>query len=474
LELHGRGPDLARLERLARAYGIFDRVAFVSADAKPDGNGQVVYSSRRNLAAACIRHSDALLLDVHGHEVGVPAAAHTMAEFVERLLWPGAPAASLRPNDEILTSQRIVFVTNVPAPYRVELFAGVAARLESAGASFDFVYQSEAPMDRPWLKLDQEISFRHHFLKSIEVPLGQRRPHLPRDLETTIARLRPTLVVSAGFSPLVSGRVARLAARLAVPFGIYSGETAAMPTANQRWRRVLRRRVARRASFAIAYGFESGEYLASLTPTLPLVYARNSSSIKPRSGRPPRPEPVRILSTADLNSARKGVDVLIDALKLIPRLSCELIVVGGGRQLSQLMERASGDGRIRFLGPLAREDTLQQYSRSDVYAFPTRSDVYGLVMVEAMGSGLATVASTAAGALGDLAVNGVNCLVVTTHDPKDWADALTSIVKDHDFRQSLAERGRQTIARRWTMEHSVDAMIAGFRLGALADPVTKS
>jgi glycosyltransferase involved in cell wall biosynthesis len=467
LDLHGRGPDLARLELLARAYGILDRVRVLPADTSPGGGGQIVYSSRRNLAAAPIRSPEGVLLDTSGHE-HLHSAARTMAEFVERLFRAGAPAAaSLRPHDEILANQRIVFVTNVPAPYRVELFERVAERLESAGASFDVVYQSQAPKDRPWLKLDRDFPFRHHYLNSIEVPLGERRPHFPRDLESTIARLRPTLLVSAGFSPLVSGRVARLAARSGIPFGIYSGETRGMPTATQGWRRILRRWIARRASFAVAYGFEGGEYLASLAPTLPFAYARNSSSVRKRSARPPRPDPVRILSTADLNSDRKGIDVLVDAMKLIPGVACELIVVGGGRLLSQLTERAADDPRIRFLGPLPREETLWEYSRSDVYAFPTRNDIYGLVMVEAMGSGLATVVSSAPGALGDLAVNGTNCLVVATHDPADWAEALTAVVQDHDLRQSLSEHGRQTIIRRWTIEHSVDAMIAGFRLGIL-------
>jgi glycosyltransferase involved in cell wall biosynthesis len=84
-----------------------------------------------------------------------------------------------------------------------------------------------------------------------------------------------------------------------------------------------------------------------------------------------------------------------------------------------------------------------------------------------MGSGLATVVSAEPGALGDLAVDGTNCLVVPTHDPSEWANALSLVVREHDFRRSLAEHGRQTILSRWTLEHSVDAMVAGFRLGVL-------
>ena len=465
LELYGEGPDLPRLEVLARAYAMPDRVRFSIGGAA--GRGQFVHPSRVNLAGAPVRRPDALVLDVSREAERRPDVVHTMAEFVERLSWPDAPPASVRPDDELFAGERIVVVTNVPAPYRVELFTQVAKRLQAAGACFEVVYQSRAPKRRPWLEPAGEIPFRHHFLRGYELPLGERRAVVPFDLESTLSRLRPTLLVCAGFSPAVAGRAAVFARGRRIPFGIYSGETLAMPTAQQWWRRSARRWIVGQASFAIAYGFESGEYLASLDASLPLVYARNTSLVQRRLDRPQRPDPVRVLSTADLSSDRKGVDILIDALQLVPYLSCELTIVGGGQGLPSLMGQAQRDPRIHFLGPLPYADALSQYGQADIYAFPTRRELYGLVMVEAMGSGLATVASAAPGALGDLAVSRFNCLVVNSHRPSDWAEALERLVRDHDFRRSLGERGRATIARRWTMEHSADAMVAGFRLGLL-------
>ena len=455
----------ARLTLLVRAYAISNRFQLSSAGSV--GEAQVVHPSLRNLAHAPIRDHAAVLLDVSRAAVGHPRAVHTLAELVERLDPPDAPPASVRVSDELFADERIVVVTNVPAPYRVELFAQIAPRLEAAGARFDVVYQARAPARRPWLEPTGEPAFGHEFLRGYELPLGERRPVVPLNLESTLARLEPTLLVCAGFSPAVAGRAAVYARRNHIPFGIWSGETRAMPTADQWWRRQARRGIVRQASFAIAYGFESGEYLASLDPSLPFVYARNTSRVDRERERPERPDPVRILSTADLSSDRKGVDVLIDALRLAPDLPCELTIVGGGRLFGSLVERARGDARIRFLGPLAYDGAISQYGQADIYAFPTRRDVYGLVMVEAMGSGLATVVSTAPGALGDLAVSGSNCLVIDGHRPRDWAEALERLVRDHDLRRSLAARGRATITRRWTMEHSADATIAGLRLGLL-------
>ena len=465
LELCGEGPYLSRLELLARAYAISERVRS-TIQGKPNG-GTFIHPSLASGAEFALHGRGSLTVDVSDEAPSEAAVADTLAELVERLGRPDAPPASVRASDELFAGERIVVVTNVPAPYRVELFARVAPRLEAAGARFDVIYQAHAPTSRPWLESAGEPAFRHQFLRGYELPLRERRPVVPLDLEWTLARLEPTLLVCAGFSPAVAGRGAIYARRKRIPFGIWSGETRAMPTADQWWRQRARRWIVRQASFAIAYGFESGEYLASLDPSLPLVYARNTSHVDRGRERPERPDPVRILSTADLSSDRKGVDVLIDALRLAPELPCELTIVGGGRLFGSLVERARGDARIRFLGPVAYDEAISQYGQADIYAFPTRRDVYGLVMVEAMGSGLATVVSTAPGALGDLAVSGSNCLVIDGHRPQDWADALERLIREHDLRRSLAARGRATITRRWTMEHSADAMIAGLRLGLL-------
>ena len=135
--------------------------------------------------------------------------------------------------------------------------------------------------------------------------------------------------------------------------------------------------------------------------------------------------------------------------------------------MRSLAERAKGDSRIRFLGALPPTAVASSYAKADVVLFPTRFDVFGLVLVEGMGSGAATVVSGAAGAVDDLAVDEHNCHVVRGHEPKAWADALTRVVEDSELRRSLGENARRTIERRWAIEHAADAMLAGLRLAVL-------
>jgi glycosyltransferase involved in cell wall biosynthesis len=469
LDIHGDGPDRGRLDTLAAAYGLGDRLRFRRAGSGYDGD-RIVYPSRANAATAPLRPSQsaqtAVVLDPGGRRVPGARTVTTMAELLGHLSPPGAEAASCELDGDLLRDQAVGIVTNLPTPYRLPLFSGVGARLAQAGARFRVFFLAPSDASRPWIH-SEAAQFDHDVLRSLELPVRRRHPLLPTNLAEALDRFQPSLLVAAGFSPAVSWRIARYAAPRKIPLGLWSGDIPISRTARSRVRRPLRRRLAHRASFGISYGYLSGEYLHFLRAELPFVYGRNTSMPGPPRGRPRRPATVEIVAVAHPASTAKGIDVLIEALRLVRDLPCRLSVIGGGRGVPSLAGRARADRRIRFLGPLSPADVRAAYEQSDVLAFPTRADVFGLVLVEAMGAGLASVVSTSAGAVFDLAVDRSNALVVHSHDPREWAEALARLVQDHELREALGAEARGTIERRWTMEHSIDAVIAGLRLGAL-------
>ncbi|MCX7363151.1 MAG: glycosyltransferase family 1 protein [Alphaproteobacteria bacterium] len=60
-------------------------------------------------------------------------------------------------------------------------------------------------------------------------------------------------------------------------------------------------------------------------------------------------------------------------------------VVGGGPQLKELRRRHKG---VRFFGSVSTEDLSRHYAEADCFVFPSRTDTFGLVMVEALASGV--------------------------------------------------------------------------------------
>jgi glycosyltransferase involved in cell wall biosynthesis len=442
IRLEDRADRLAQVKLIARAYGIEDRVELVNVGGEPAPRAQ--FSIDR--------------IEQPIPDGSFAAAAHSLSA--------GGAAPTSRGDDGILGGTRVAVVTNRRAHYRVPLFDGVDRRLRAAGASLRVYFVDGESPERPWLT-GGPGDFEWEYLPSVTLPIRRhRRPSALTRVGAAIRHYQPTTILVAGLSPLVAGRMPRTARRLHASVGVWSGETPRAPSARGGIKRRLRRSLLASLDFGVAYGWESARYLRTLAPSLPVVIGRNTSPLPERVAHRSVPRP-RMLAVGDLASDRKGMDVLVDALASRPELDCELRIVGGGRLLASLATRAERDERIHVLGPLSPDDTRGEMSRSDAYLFPTRFDVFGLSLVEAMGCGLPSVVTPHAGAVEDLCVPGLNSIVVGGHDPGEWAEAISQLVAEPEKRASLGIAAAETIAARWTMEHAVDSMIAGLRLGVL-------
>jgi glycosyltransferase involved in cell wall biosynthesis len=466
LVVWGEGPDRARLEMLAGGYSIADRLSF-TRDRPKFGDERVIYPTVRNARSAPLRPPDVanpLIVDLGVETTAESGVITSFAQLIETLRVPSDPPSSIRGSDEPLHGHRIAIVTNVPTHYRVPLFNRLAARLERVDAKLRVFFLRDQALNRPWLRPEEGISFDSEVVHSFELPIRARRPSVPLDLKRRIMRFGPSVLIVGGFSPLVAARVANLCTSQMIPCGVWSGEPTSMAKARSWPRRLQRSRLTGRLSFGLAYGSASAEYLYQLNPHLPVIYARNTSGYLADATRKPNRSRLELVAVGDLGSPRKGTDIVIDALKLLPDLPLRLSIVGSGRLLPALTRRSGSDHRIRFLGPMGPGETRKLMRNSDVFLFPSRADVFGLVLPEAMAAGLCVITSSAPGGVRDLCVSGHNSLIVESHEPEDWATALRSLASHQALRLRLAAAGRETVASRWTMDHAVDGMIAGLRL----------
>lgn len=113
-------------------------------------------------------------------------------------------------------------------------------------------------------------------------------------------------------------------------------------------------------------------------------------AIKERAGGP-------ILLYAGRLGKEKNLDFLLDAFELIGQKStaARLIIVGGGPYDDHLRERAKGmkcGNRTEFTGPLDQPDLGSYYRAADAFAFSSKSETQGLVLIEAMAHGVPVVA----------------------------------------------------------------------------------
>lgn len=388
----------------------------------------------------------------------------SFASLVNALRQGRMEPSPLSASSSALQGERVLVLSKAATHYRTALFNELNKSLRTAGADFKAVFLTEVTNDRWWMDtsavdFDQGVLVPRRLLRTSGGAISAR------GFAEQVEAFAPTLILSGGFSPAVSGRAARYATKRGIPFGIWSGEISSRPTARGRARSLQRRRILSRASFAVAYGSRSAGYLRTLRPDLPLVIGRNTTRFPGMRAAARDDQKPRLLAVSRAVRG-KGLDVLVLAIRLV-RHELELTIVGDGPELEHLQELAAGDSRISFAGVVPSSKVLEAYGEADIFLFPSQFDVFGLVLVEAMAAGLTCIVSSAPGAVEDLCVQGWNAEIVDQPDPAVWAAAISKAIEETERSAALGAAAAMTVRQRWTMEHAADAMIAGFRLAQL-------
>jgi glycosyltransferase involved in cell wall biosynthesis len=145
----------------------------------------------------------------------------------------------------------------------------------------------------------------------------------------------------------------------------------------------------------------------------------------------------------------KGLEVLTRAFALVNKEipSARLVIVGDGPLAPKLKQQAQPN--VIFAGELAAKELAVHYASGDVFAFPSTSETYGNVVLEAMASGLPVVAPLAGGVTENL-VPSINGMSFTADDAVEMAAVLTELINDRGLRQALGHNARQHAeARTW-------------------------
>ncbi len=145
-------------------------------------------------------------------------------------------------------------------------------------------------------------------------------------------------------------------------------------------------------------------------------------------------------------SVEKQLDLFAASLKRLRKtgLPVRAAVVGDGVYRAEL-ERALPDAI--FTGILSGEDLARSYASADIFLFPSVTDTYGNVVVEAQSSGLPIVVSDQGGPR-ELVDHGRTGLITRGLDVADLTAAAERLLRDPTLRAELARNGRTAVELR--------------------------
>ncbi|RHP34992.1 glycosyltransferase family 4 protein [Lachnotalea sp. AF33-28] len=135
---------------------------------------------------------------------------------------------------------------------------------------------------------------------------------------------------------------------------------------------------------------------------------------------------------------RKGNDILLQSWEGMPE-DYQLLIIGGG-DLAPEYEKFIREHHLKnvhILGFMDKERVMKYYMASDLFVLPTREDIWGLVINEAMANGLPVVTTDRCIAGRELVANGENGYLVPAEDPDELRKRMREILGDDGLRQRM-------------------------------------
>jgi glycosyltransferase involved in cell wall biosynthesis len=158
------------------------------------------------------------------------------------------------------------------------------------------------------------------------------------------------------------------------------------------------------------------------------------------------------------NSEEKGTVDLLRAAEVLWRSGLDFHVVLAGPQMpnfSRFWTRYRFQDRVRRLGVLTETQKRDFFAGLDVFALPSRSDSFGLVLLEAWANGLPNVAYRAGGPA-EIVQDRQDGLLADPGDISGLAACLRRLVADRQLAGKLGESGRGRVEREFRWEDKLE------------------
>jgi glycosyltransferase involved in cell wall biosynthesis len=371
---------------------------------------------------------------------------------------------------------RVLLLANVPTPYNLPLIEMVRSQ---SGWDFEVCFISSSNEAVGWADEDKPLPENDGM--SI---IDRRLPWLNRLLGShsaaatallaTLKNNRPDYLILYGYTQLPQMLAIFWAVLTGTPFAVM-GDANIYADCATGLRRIIKRfwlrKVTRRAAALIAVGttnrlfWESygalPEQLFDLRyPVDNDYFAREAVAQKAAADewrdRMGLAGSVVFLYVGRLIE-RKRIDLLIQAVKSLPGKPLGLVIVGSGEEREKLEQLAAGDRRIVFAGITSYRELPHYYALADVLVLPARHEPWGLVINEAMASGLAVIAHRHCGAAVDLVGND-NGVALDGFSVDELAAAMRLLAGNDALRNSMQRNSREKI-RAWSFETAAPVII---------------
>lgn len=348
---------------------------------------------------------------------------------------------------------KILYLNNIPSPYRVDFFNELGKVCE---LTVLFERQRASDRDKRW-KTEEFHNFNSIFLKGKNIGTDasfcpEVIRYLKRDYDAIIlgGYSSPTYMLAMEYM-----KHCKISFLMNADGGFIKSDSWFM--------KKIKTHYIGMASGWLSSGGETDKYLMHYGADNNYIYQYPFSSVLDKQLCHPDEEEKRCLKehlglkenkvaiSVGQFITRKGFDYLINAAGKIPK-EYGVVLIGGqaDTEFINLREKYSATN-VHFLDFMSKEQLSLYYRAADIFVFPTREDIWGLVLNEAMSYGLPCVASIKANASIELIEEDINGYLIDPDNIELMADQMLRLFQDDNKRINMGINALKT-SKKFTIE----------------------
>lgn len=353
---------------------------------------------------------------------------------------------------------KILVIHNYPTPIRNFYFQEMQKFLAAKNIAFKVIFLSQGDKNRHWKK-SKELPFEHRFLPNFALRVGTKDLFtffINPQIWQTLNQENPDKIICAGWDHLSAYLANFWCRKHNKEFILWSGSTIYEPS----WRRTLFtplvKFLIRRTQKIWAYGTRAKEYLIKLGATAEQIeilwntcdvdfFLQQSDQLDKQDLRQKyKLEGKIVLFFNGQLIERKGVFELIDGFKLALEQNPQLflLMLGQGQAEEALKQKIAVlnlTDQVKLLGHQEYEQLSKYYKMADIFILPSKEEVWGLVINEAMCFNLPIITSKMTGASADLVQHGQNGYVLPNISAKEIQQAIQFVLEKNLIQNNNSE-----------------------------------
>jgi glycosyltransferase involved in cell wall biosynthesis/peptidoglycan/xylan/chitin deacetylase (PgdA/CDA1 family) len=358
---------------------------------------------------------------------------------------------------------RIGFLMDHPSPHMAALLEAIAARTD---CTLEVLYCAKDSPGRKWESPAGSVP--HSFEGGISGPLGIR--FNPRMLRT-MHRLRADVwVINTVYGSITTWMAAWWLKQQCIPWAFMNEPVRPRFGLHSRLKEIPLKFVLDGTDGILATGKAAAamyqQRLQRNCPieSIPYYIDLSDFALLPNPADPCDGRDLEFVTSCQM-IRRKGVDCLLEACRALPESGWHLTLVGEGPLKSKLEKDFTSyrlRGRVSFAGSIPYSKRAGAFAGKHIFVLPSRWDGWGMVLPEALASGLPVISTDRVMSAHEFVRNGENGFIVPAEDVDALADRMLWFLKNTSSYSRLSAAARESL-KNYTADFGAEILIRYLR-----------